>query len=84
MVANTLWANHPMAINGFSNDEKWGFILGETERRLQKSDKAQLADSGLSISKRLEWQAYRDTLRSIQDDFVNPDDVIFPEEPAEE
>ncbi len=51
---------------------------------LSDSEWTQLLDSDLSATKRIEWQSYRDTLRSIQDDFTNPDDVVFPTEPAEE
>lgn len=61
----------------------WEQIKAEASRMLNNSSWTQLPDSGLSIVKQLEWQAYRDDLRSIQDDFANPDDVIFPTPPAE-
>ena len=62
----------------------WNAKINTANELLSKSTWTQLPDSELSMSKRLEWQAYRDNLRSIQDDFINPDDVIFPTEPAEE
>jgi len=61
---------------------KWNLIEQYAKELFERSNWTQLPDSGLSISKRLEWQAYRDTLRSIQDDFPTPDDVILPTEPA--
>lgn len=64
--------------------DKKAYLLEMVQKALSQSDWTQLPDSGLSMSKRLEWQAYRDDLRSIQDDFTNPDDVIFPTPPAEE
>ncbi len=63
---------------------KWEIIIHNIGALISSSNWTQLPDSGLSILKRLEWQAYRDALRSIQDEFTNPDDVIFPTEPAEE
>lgn len=67
-----------------TDDDKWQIIRRYSEELKRYCDWTQLPDSGLSISKRLEWQAYRDALRSIQDDFSNPDDAIFPELPTEE
>lgn len=67
-----------------SKSEKWYWIGAHVKRELSRCDWTQLPNSGLSISKRLEWQAYRDNLRSIQDDYPNPDDVVFPTEPTEE
>lgn len=65
-------------------EELWQAKLNQALDMLNKSAWTQLVDSGLTIQKRLDWQAYRDDLRSIRIDFINPDDVIFPEEPAEE
>ena len=67
-----------------SEDDKWNIIFVKRSNLLSRCDWTQLPDSGLSFLKRLEWQTYRDALRSIQDDFPTPDDVIFPPEPAEE
>lgn len=66
------------------DENKWRIIEQYIDSLLLQSGGTQLPDSGLSFLKRLEWQAYRDNLRSIQDDFANPDDVIFPTPPAEE
>lgn len=66
-----------------SESDKWNNILSFSKTLLIKCDWTQLPDNGLSILKRLEWQGYRDSLRAIQDDFINPDDVIFPTEPTE-
>lgn len=70
-------------ISGNSNAYKWDAIKQLSNLLISNCNWTQLPDSGLSIIKQLEWQSYRDALRSIQDDFVNPDDVIFPTEPAE-
>lgn len=56
--------------------------------RLENCSWTQLADSRLSISKRLQWQLYRDDLREIlsalNDGTLLPENVIMPTEPAEE
>ena len=69
---------------GWSAEMKWKVIAAHQKNKLNASAWTQLPDSGLSMAKRMEWQAYRDDLRSVQDDFASPDDVIFPTEPAEE
>jgi|GEM_PF-2571492 len=63
---------------------KWNLLTQYAKELIERCNWTQLPDSRLSISKRLEWQAYRDNLRSIRDDFSLPDDVIFPTEPTEE
>ena len=80
MSASFLWEDR----DNFPMQNKWNLIDQFAKELLLKSDWTQLPDSGLSVPKRLGWQAYRDALRSIQDDFTNPDDVIFPTEPTEE
>lgn len=80
MNASTLWTNY----ENLSDDVKWARVKYQADLMLSESAQTQLPDSGLSIAKRLEWQTYRDALRSIKDDFSNPDDVVFPEPPAEE
>ena len=67
-----------------SDEEKWAAIQRVASDLLKISDWTQLPDSGLSVSKQFEWQAYRDDLRSLQDDFQTPDSVVFPTQPAEE
>lgn len=63
---------------------KWAVIESTCNQLLRDCDKTQLPDSGLSPAKRLEWQEYRDNLRSIQDNFSNPNDVILPTPPEDE
>ncbi len=84
MNATELWNEPHNSIKQFAELEKWKIISDYCDVLLIKSDHTQLPDSGLSISKRMEWQVYRENIRSIRDDFSTPDDVIFPTEPAEE
>lgn len=64
-------------------DIKWGYITAEANRLKTMCDWTQLLYSGLSLPKRLEYEAYRETLDSLRDDFINPDDVVFPVPPVE-
>lgn len=84
MIVTDLW-NFPTApkTDVINISQKWEYIEQYCKKLLLDSSQTQLPDSELSISKRLEWQAYRDNIRSIQDNFSNPDDVIFPTEPEE-
>lgn len=85
MFDNLAWQGKPIHfIDEPPITIKWNVITRYAEQLLRACDKTQLADSGLSVLKRLEWKDYRDTLRSIQDDFTSPDDVVFPTEPTEE
>lgn len=67
-----------------SNESKFRLIEQYAKELWERCSWTQLSDSGLSTSKQLEWQNYRDDLLSIQDDFTNPDDVVFPIQPMEE
>jgi hypothetical protein len=67
-----------------TDQAKWECIENYINALLLKSVGTQLPDSGLSFEKQLEWMNYRDDLKSIRDDFENPDDVILPTPPEEE
>lgn len=82
--AADIFSDEIMFDKTINTENKWIVLEDYANKLLINSSWSQLPDSGLPMSKRLEWQEYRDTLRSIRDDFLIPDDVIFPEEPAEE
>lgn len=84
MINQVIYVPDEVLWSEITNGEKWHWINAHINRKLSDCDWTQLPDSGLSMLKRLEWQVYRDELRSIQDDFDNPDDVVLPEPPAEE
>lgn len=63
---------------------KWELIEMAANSLCRNCDQTQLPDSGLSFTKQMEWRNYRDDLKSIRDDFDNPDDVIFPVPPEEQ
>lgn len=85
MTTAELFATFPLAITA---TQKIACISNYVRDTLSASDKTQLPDSGLSISKRLEWQTYRDNLReimaSLDDATLLPENVVFPTEPVEE
>jgi len=64
--------------NNISNELKWESIRGFRNRLLSESDWTQLSDSPLE--KNL-WENYRTELRNIPQNFVNPEDVIWPSKP---
>lgn len=57
----------------------WEEIKKKRIDLLKLSDWTQLADA--PISNREEWVTYRQALRDIPQNFVNPEDVVFPEAP---
>lgn len=60
----------------------WQLIREERNTRLAKSDWTQFSDSPLDDAQKAAWAAYRQQLRDLPDDNVDPTDVTFPQEPA--
>jgi hypothetical protein len=63
------------------DDEKWFSIRNYRNELLAKSDWSQLADAPFLAEEKSAWTAYRQALRDVPQDFGNPDDVMFPEQP---
>lgn len=61
---------------------RWEMVKQQRDKLLQKCDWTQLPDAILTDAERTAWQDYRQTLRDIPQDFINPDDVIFPDPPT--
>lgn len=59
----------------------WSVIKGRRNQLLRDCDWTQNPDVALTLAEKTTWQDYRQTLRDIPQDFVNPEDVIFPEVP---
>jgi hypothetical protein len=57
-------------------------IIIARNKLLLESDWTQLPDAVLTPEERAAWQAYRQLLRDIPQDYANPGNVIFPERPA--
>lgn len=57
----------------------WDQIKKERNILLLESDWTQLSD--VSLSNKDEWKTYRQKLREITTDFLNPEEVVFPEKP---
>jgi hypothetical protein len=59
----------------------WEAVRNYRAPLLSLSDWTQIQDSPLTLEKKQEWAEYRQILRDITDNFENPTDVIFPEDP---
>lgn len=59
----------------------WPQIKANRNRLLVESDWTQLHDTVLSSEERAAWQAYRQALRDIPQNFKSPEEVIWPEKP---
>lgn len=60
-------------------EAKWTQVKAIRDGLLKDSDWTQGADVPESI--KAPWSEYRTVLRNIPQDFINPDDVEFPEKP---
>lgn len=80
MVATDLWLE-TLGQPPISNEIKLIRIKHYRDELLLSSDWTQLPDTILNEAERTAWQDYRQALRDIPQDFINPDDVIFPTRP---
>lgn len=62
----------------------WNNIRGVRNDKMSKSDWTQLTDSPLSSEKKLEWAQYRQALRDITTQNIDPrtEGVVWPTEPV--
>ena len=59
----------------------WPQIREKRNLLLSQSDWTQNNDSPLTPSKKTEWIAYRSQLRDITENFLTPEEVVFPDKP---
>ena len=57
----------------------WKAIRAERDRRLAASDWTQVSDAPVDAAA---WATYRQQLRDLPQNYILPDDVEWPEEPA--
>jgi len=57
----------------------WKAIRAERDRRLAASDWTQVSDAPVDSAA---WATYRQQLRDLPQNYILPDDVEWPEEPA--
>lgn len=60
---------------------KWDSVRKERDRYLTACDWTQLADSPLSASAKTEWATYRQELRDVPQDQLDPDNISWPSTP---
>ena len=60
-------------------DLAWKAIRAERDRRLAASDWTQVSDAPVDAAA---WATYRQQLRDLPQNYILPDDVEWPEEPA--
>lgn len=59
----------------------WDDIIEIRNAKLKDSDWTQLPDVVLTVEQKLAWSAYRQSLRDIPQNFLDPSYVTFPEVP---
>ncbi|HHC6562976.1 TPA: tail fiber assembly protein [Vibrio parahaemolyticus] len=64
------------------NDLKWAEVRKIRDAMISETDWTQVPDSPLAPEKKAEFTAYRQALRDIPQDYINSDDVIWPEKPT--
>ena len=65
-----------------TTQEKLEFVTHQRNTLLTSCDWTQLEDAILSNSEKVIWENYRQALRDIPQNFINPDDVVFPTPPT--
>lgn len=66
------------------NEQAWGLVREERDRRITLTDYTQMPDSPFTESKRAQFGVYRQALRDIPQTFVAPDKVDWPVPPTAE
>ena len=61
----------------------WVAVREQRNRMLRDSDWTDLPHSPLGESQQEEWQAYRQALRDVPQQDVEPDAVVWPDKPEE-
>lgn len=61
----------------------WDTVHAEIRRRLYRCDFTTAPDSELTPLEKLSWEIYRQNLRELEGYFINPEDVVYPQEPFE-
>jgi len=65
----------------FSNIDHWQLLRHERNFILNKSDRKMLWDSPLTDAKKQEWATYRQQLRDLPENTVDPERPVWPEPP---
>lgn len=60
---------------------RWDVVRNKRNKLLTLCDWTQLADSQLATEKKAEWTAYRQALRNIPQQGVEPEQVVWPTSP---
>lgn len=63
-------------------DSEWTRLRNTRNIRLKSCDYTQLADAPLTAEKKTEWLSYRQALRDLPQNTVNPFDVTWPTQPS--
>jgi hypothetical protein len=77
MNAAFLWDNIPET----PTIQKWGAIRQYRTELLSSCDWTQLPDAALTLEEKQAWSGYRQALRDIPQNFLIPEEVVFPETP---
>jgi hypothetical protein len=64
--------------------DKWNNIKSNRNGLLAQSDWTQLPDVNLTPELVEAMKTYRQQLRDITNTYINPDEVVFPENPLEQ
>ena len=81
MKADEIYPEQLKPFDQMSSEKKWIYITAYRNVLLTQSDWTQLADAVLTQAEWTAWQDYRQSLRDIPQNFISPDDVIFPVKP---
>ena len=79
-VVNRTWS--AVSYSQDQIDAEWARVRSNRNSRLMASDFTQIADAPLTAEKKTEWLSYRQALRDLPQNTVNPFDVTWPTQPS--
>jgi hypothetical protein len=84
MNASLLWALPASVDAPIPAESKWDMIRRYRNELLTRCDWTQLTDAPLTLEEKQVWSSYRQELRDVPDNFLLPDEVVFPAAPDAE
>ena len=79
-VVNKTWS--AVSYSQDQIDAEWARVRSNRNSRLRASDFTQLTDAPLTVEKKTESLSYRQALRDLPQNTVNPFDVTWPTQPS--
>jgi hypothetical protein len=81
ILTKTQWDAEVSVIETRLNAERWNPVRKKRNKLLSESDWTQARD--VTLANNSDWTTYRESLRSIPQDYATPDEIVWPTQPEQ-